>query len=404
MPDAAYRAAIRWASPMPTGVAASSEFTVTLMVKNTSDHTWSSRNRSPGRRQPLARCGRSPDADAGRWEIAAAARGAARAGVAGDADYAGAEPTGHLRRAKSIWCTRASAGSGTRARRRCASRSTSRAAQRRRSARDRDDAGVSDSGLSGGGPPRAAVAAARTLHEADFPMYGVPRAQVMDIIRVTRRPAGVSRRGSPRRTRVGQLSLFRGRRLTVSRDTSEWARASLDSRDRACPRCCGRPPLAPRPVAPDDITTMSGAAACAVAGDSHGPSDSDQQWRAAASRDCRRHRIRLEVRAGACGTRGHARRARLRAGTRGQFARSPVSFRTALPPPHAAPDLIRGSLLRGHAATGVSSCWTGGTVMRTDIRHRREHSQSRARHHRRHRTFALDRSIRSRNHSSSGSI
>jgi hypothetical protein len=41
MPDAAYRAAIRWDSPMPAGLAASGQFTVTLMVKNTSAHTWS---------------------------------------------------------------------------------------------------------------------------------------------------------------------------------------------------------------------------------------------------------------------------------------------------------------------------------------------------------------------------
>jgi hypothetical protein len=32
--------------------------------------------------------------------------------------------------------------------------------------------------------------------------------------------------------------------------------------------------------APQDIATMSGVALCEVAGDSHGPSDSDRQWRA----------------------------------------------------------------------------------------------------------------------------
>jgi hypothetical protein len=31
---------------------------------------------------------------------------------------------------------------------------------------------------------------------------------------------------------------------------------------------------------PDDIITMSGVESCVLAGDSHGPSDSQQQWRA----------------------------------------------------------------------------------------------------------------------------
>ena len=33
------------------------------------------------------------------------------------------------------------------------------------------------------------------------------------------------------------------------------------------------------PVPSDTVTTMAGAVACAVGGDSHGPSDSEQQWR-----------------------------------------------------------------------------------------------------------------------------
>ena len=33
-------------------------------------------------------------------------------------------------------------------------------------------------------------------------------------------------------------------------------------------------------VPTDDIITMSGAGSCLLAGDSHGPGDSDQQWRA----------------------------------------------------------------------------------------------------------------------------
>ena len=33
-------------------------------------------------------------------------------------------------------------------------------------------------------------------------------------------------------------------------------------------------------VPPDDILTMSGVGSCLLAADSHGPSDSDQQWRA----------------------------------------------------------------------------------------------------------------------------
>lgn len=33
-------------------------------------------------------------------------------------------------------------------------------------------------------------------------------------------------------------------------------------------------------IAPGDITTSSGAGSCLAAGDSQGPSDSDQQWRA----------------------------------------------------------------------------------------------------------------------------
>jgi hypothetical protein len=33
--------------------------------------------------------------------------------------------------------------------------------------------------------------------------------------------------------------------------------------------------------APQDIVSMSGVVSCAVAGDSHSPSDSDQQWQAA---------------------------------------------------------------------------------------------------------------------------
>ena len=33
-------------------------------------------------------------------------------------------------------------------------------------------------------------------------------------------------------------------------------------------------------VPPDDIVTMSGVGSCLVAGDSHRPGDSDQQWRA----------------------------------------------------------------------------------------------------------------------------
>ena len=56
--------------------------------------------------------------------IAVAAGRAPGLGVAGAVDDAGTERAGHVRRAKSIWCTRASAGSGTRVRRRCASRST----------------------------------------------------------------------------------------------------------------------------------------------------------------------------------------------------------------------------------------------------------------------------------------
>jgi hypothetical protein len=31
---------------------------------------------------------------------------------------------------------------------------------------------------------------------------------------------------------------------------------------------------------PDDIITMAGVGSCQMAGDSHGPSDSDRQWRA----------------------------------------------------------------------------------------------------------------------------
>ncbi|HUE86899.1 MAG TPA: hypothetical protein VMO26_12565 [Vicinamibacterales bacterium] len=34
------------------------------------------------------------------------------------------------------------------------------------------------------------------------------------------------------------------------------------------------------PVTPDDIITMSGTGPCLLAGDSRGPGDSDQQWRA----------------------------------------------------------------------------------------------------------------------------
>ena len=41
MPDGAYRGAIELAAPVPPGVAAASEFAVSLTVRNASDHAWS---------------------------------------------------------------------------------------------------------------------------------------------------------------------------------------------------------------------------------------------------------------------------------------------------------------------------------------------------------------------------
>ena len=141
-------------------------------------------------------------------------------------------------------------------------------------------------------------------------------------------------------------------------DPSEWAGASLDaSRDR--PVRASVDSRRSHGVGSRRTTSSRcpSAGSCLLAGDSHGPGDSDQQWRAQHHTIAAVTESRLEVRAGACGTRGHAaQRATFDTGTRGQFAGSSGSFSTALPPTHAAPDLIRGPLVRGHAATGVSSC------------------------------------------------
>ena len=125
----------------------------------------------------------------------------------------------------------------------------------------------------------------------------------------------------------------------LPRDRSEWIGASPDvARDRLV-----RAPVDGRRShgdrsRPSDIITMSGAGPCQVAGDSHGPGDSDQQWRA------QHHTIAAvtesvwksaPVHAGA---RGHACAARLRHRTRGQLAGS--SGRSAPPYLRHTPLLI----------------------------------------------------------------
>lgn len=47
MPDPAYKVALAWAAPLPTRVPASSAFNITLTVRNASEHTWSQPESGP---------------------------------------------------------------------------------------------------------------------------------------------------------------------------------------------------------------------------------------------------------------------------------------------------------------------------------------------------------------------
>ena len=216
MPDDAYRGTIELTAPVPASVAASAEFALTLRVRNTSGHTWQQPHVGPlalgdrwldasGELMLVQDDGRSPLLQVVppglEWPVLLTMRAPAEPGsyvVEIDLVHEGISWFGHkgsrpLRFTVDVARTSGAVeGSGT------------------VMMQEYPVPSYPEDVL-----PRPPAPGPEPAAEADFPMHGVPRDRVMDLIREHDGRLAYLRGGSPRRTRVGQLSLFRGRPFLV---------------------------------------------------------------------------------------------------------------------------------------------------------------------------------------------